>query len=84
MAGHIVYGSWANGSDILKDKKGYYVWTFKTNADWEANKPTKKYLPHFKPMDPNELERELAAIRKRTRKAHSKKRRTIKKSHVKK
>lgn len=81
MARHIVYGSWTNGSDILKDKKGYYVWTFKTNADWEANKPTKKYLPHFKPMDPNEEREIIAAIRKRvrTRKMRSKKRRTTKK-----
>lgn len=82
MARHIVYGSWKDGSDILKDKKGYYVWTFKTNADWEANKPTKKYLPHFKPTDPDELEREIAAIRKRirnrTKKVRSKKRKTAK------
>jgi len=38
--GKIVYGSWKDGSDIYKDKKGYYIiqWNPKTDMDY------KKYL----------------------------------------
>jgi hypothetical protein len=73
-----VYGSWNDGSDIYKDKKGFYVEIFKSNADLKAYKLTKKYLPGFKPTPQNELEKELALIRKRTRKMRSKKRKTAK------
>ena len=36
-----VYDSWKDGSDIHKDKKGYYIiqWNPKTDKDY------KKYLP---------------------------------------
>ena len=80
MTRGIVYGSWNDGSDIYKDKKGYYVLMFKSNADWKANKLTKKYLPNFKPVPQNQLEKELALIRKRvrTRKMRFKKRKTAK------
>jgi hypothetical protein len=84
MTRSIVYGSWNDGSDIYKDKKGFYVEIFKSNADWEANKLTKKYLPNFKPTSQNELEKELALIRSKTKRRQSKKRRTTKKRHVKK
>jgi len=42
--GKIVYGSWKNGSDIYKDKKGYYTiqWNPKTDMDY------KKYLSTYK------------------------------------
>jgi hypothetical protein len=38
--GKIVYGSWKDGSDIYKDKKGYYTiqWNPKTELSY------KKYL----------------------------------------
>ncbi len=73
--GKAVYGSWTNGSDIYKDNKGYYVDLW----NWNAEKEYKKYLRGFKPTPRNELEKELARIRRRTRKMRSKKRRTIKK-----
>jgi len=78
MARGIVYGSWNDGYDIYKDKKGYYVYIYKSNEYWKANKLTKKYLPNFKPTPQNKLEKELALIRKRTRKIRSKKRKTAK------
>lgn len=35
-----VYGSWKDGSDIFKDRTGYYIF------QWSAKKGTyKKYLP---------------------------------------
>ena len=42
--GKIVYGSWKDGSDIYKDKKGYYIiqWNPKTDMDY------KKYLSTYK------------------------------------
>jgi len=42
--GKIVYGSWKDGSDIYKDKKGYYTmqWNPKTDMDY------KKYLATYK------------------------------------
>ncbi len=64
--GKAVYGSWNDGSDIYKDKKGFFIMQW----DWDAEKEYKKYLPGFKPSG------SIAYIR--TRRRHSKKRRTIK------
>ena len=66
-----------DGSDIYKDNKGFYTYIFKSNADYEANKLTKKYLPGFKPSG------QIAYIRSKTKRRQSKKRGTPKKRHVK-
>jgi hypothetical protein len=72
-----VYGSGKDGSDIYKNKKGFFIiqWNPHTKNEY------KKYLRGYKPTGPNELEKELAVIRRRTRKAYSKKRRTTKYRH---
>jgi len=47
--GKIIYGSWKNGSDIYKDRKGYFIvqWNVKTE------KESKKYLASWKPSPSN-------------------------------
>ncbi len=72
--GRAVYGSWNDGSDIYKDKKGFFV----VQWDLNAEKEYKRYLHGFKPSGP------IAYIRSRTRSQQSKRRRTSKKHHVKK
>lgn len=45
--GKIVWGSWDDGSDVVKDKNGFYVMQW----DVENNKEYKKYLPKsWKPI----------------------------------
>lgn len=48
LIGTVVYGSWKDGSDIYKDKKGYYV----VQYDPKKNEEYKKYLKGWKP-DPD-------------------------------
>ena len=76
----VVYGSWNDGSDIYKDKKGFFVVQWNPHTENEY----KKYLRGFKPTNRNELEKELARIRSKTKRRQSKKHRTTKKSHAKK
>lgn len=43
----VIYGTYKDGGDIYKDKKGYYVvqWNPKTEKEY------KKYLKSFKPKE---------------------------------
>ncbi len=44
LVGSVVYGSWRDGSDVFKDKKGYYV----VHLDTKEDKFYKRYLKGFK------------------------------------
>ena len=63
--GKIVYGSWKDGSDIYKDKKGYYIiqWNPKTRLDY------KKYLStSWKPTNVNKSKKNKRKTRRATKK----------------
>ena len=59
--GKIVYGSWNDGSDIYKDKKGYYVVQYNPEADKEF----KMYLKGWKPAPGAHIARIAGKTRKR-------------------
>ena len=68
--GRVVYDSWKDGSDVLKDRKGYYVmqWNPKTGKDY------KKHLPKTWKPSPEEDKETKAAKRRRAEKRRAKKR----------
>ena len=66
--GKIVYDTWKDGSDVYKDKKGYYIvqWNPKTEMIY------KKYLSKSwkpKPNEPNETKKrnKKSKVNKRTK-----------------
>ena len=68
--GKIVYGTWKDGSDIYKDKKGYYIiqWNPKTSMEY------KKYMRTS--WKPNKIKKT------KTKKKKNKKRKTKKKNSI--
>ena len=68
--GKTVYDSWKDGSDVLKDRKGYYVmqWNPKTG------KECKKHLPKTWKPGPVEDKEMIMAKRRRAAKRKAKKR----------
>ena len=65
-----VYGSWKDGSDIYKDKEGYYIY------QWSAKKDIyKKYLA--KSWDPKQIE---VKNKRKTKKSIKKTKKSIKKT----
>jgi hypothetical protein len=66
--GKIVYDSWKDGSDVYKDKKGYYItqWNPKTDITY------KKYLA--KSWKPKQVDNKtLKKIKKNQKKSKTKK-----------
>ncbi|OUU22040.1 MAG: hypothetical protein CBB97_15615 [Candidatus Endolissoclinum sp. TMED37] len=66
----IVYDSWNDGSDVYKDKKGYYViqWNPKTSTEY------KKYLrKSWKPSNINKTKKNRKQKRKTKKKIKKKK-----------
>ena len=62
MAKSKVYGSWKDGSDIYKDKEGYYVY------QWSAKKDIyKKYLS--KSWEPKQTEVKNKKTKRKTKKS---------------
>lgn len=49
LQGKVIYGNWRDGSDIYKDRNGYYV------IQWNrlAESSYKKYLTRWKPSPEN-------------------------------
>lgn len=69
--GKIIYGSWKDGSDVMKDKKGYYVIQWNPNTQSEYH----KYLPKsWKP------DLELASNKLQTKKSKKTKKKTSRKT----
>jgi len=64
--GKIVYGSWKDGSDIYKGKKGYYTiqWNPKTEMSY------KKYLPTSWKPKVNKTKKIIIKNKKLTTKTH--------------
>ena len=62
----IVYGSWKDGSDIYKEKKGYYTiqWNPKTEMNY------KKYLPTSWKPKVNKTKKIIIKDKKLTTKTH--------------
>lgn len=73
--GKIVYDSWNDGSDVLKDKNGYYI------MQWDVikEKDYKKYLPKSWKPTPYTEEDRSKPIKNRTKKSKTKKNKTKRK-----
>ena len=61
--GKMVYGSWRDGSDVLKDINGYYVMQWDPKTGWASW--YKKYLPKtWNPSPEEDKETKTAKNRK--------------------
>jgi len=67
--GKIVYGSWKDGSDIYKEKKGYYIiqWNPKTEMSY------KKYLAKSWKPKVNKTKKNIKTKKLKTKKLKTKK-----------